>query len=400
MSDMPVMAAPTGQASVGAPTTGSAGGSAVPARPVVQVTNLRKSYFGADGTRVPAVDDISLTLEAGKFMVLLGPSGCGKTTLLRCIAGLEEPQGGRIEVGGRTVFDADAGIDVPSYMRQLSMVFQSYALWPHMTVFDNISYPLRSKMRNRPSKVEMHKRVDRLMEIVGIGHLAKRYPNQISGGQQQRVALCRALVAGSEVVLFDEPLSNVDAKVRERLRLQLLTLQRELGFAALFVTHDRQEAMVLASSIAVLEAGKVAQLDAPRQVYGTPASKYVAEFMGPTNKLEGELRAGTGPVRVIETAAGPVRGILSGAAAEAEPGTRLVAMWRPEFCRTSANAGSGGNEWHVTAQESLYSGAYLEHIFVVGDVSLRTMTTDMAPITHGDRTWLSVAPEDVSILAG
>jgi len=278
------------------------------------------------------------------------------------------------------------------------MVFQSYALWPHMTVFDNIAYPLRSSLRNRPAKAEVRERVEKLMEIVGIPHLAKRYPSQISGGQQQRVALCRALVANSEVVLFDEPLSNVDAKVRERLRLQLLGLQRELGFAALFVTHDRQEAMVLAHSIAVLEAGEVAQLGSPRSVYGTPASKYVAEFMGPTNKLEGALLAGSGPVRAIETEIGTVRGILSGAAVNADPGARLLAIWRPEFCRTSAGRGSGGNEWQATARESLYSGAYLEHIFDVGDVALRSMTTDMAPIGHGESTWLSVAPEDVSII--
>lgn len=391
---MPVMTAPAGQQSA------STSAKEVAARPVLQVRNLQKSYYGADGTTVPAVDGISLTLEPGKFMVLLGPSGCGKTTLLRCIAGLEQPHGGVIEVGGRPVFSAEQGIDVPSYKRQLSMVFQSYALWPHMTVYDNIAYPLRTSLRHRPSKADVRARVERLAELVGIGHLMKRYPSQISGGQQQRVALCRALVANSELVLFDEPLSNVDAKVRERLRLQLLTLQRELGFAALFVTHDRQEAMVLANSIAVLEAGKVAQLGSPREVYGASASKYVAEFMGPTNKLEGELREGTGQVRVLDTAAGPVRGILSGAAVDAEPGTQLVAMWRPEFCRTSSAAGSGGNEWEVTTQESLYSGAYMEHIFTIGDISLRSMTTDMAPIAHGDRAWLSVAAEDVSIVVG
>jgi iron(III) transport system ATP-binding protein len=404
MSEMPAVTAPTGQwpdRTHAEPTSGGVVGSVSAAgRPVVQVSDLHKSYYGADGTSVPAVDGISLTLEAGKFMVLLGPSGCGKTTLLRCIAGLEQPQSGRIEVGGRAVYSSADRLDVPSYKRQLSMVFQSYALWPHMSVFDNIAYPLRSSLRNRPGKAEIRSRVERLMELVGIEHLSGRYPSQISGGQQQRVALCRALVPGSEVVLFDEPLSNVDAKVRERLRLQLLTLQRELGFAALFVTHDRQEAMVLAHSIAVLEAGKVAQLGAPREVYGTPANKYVAEFMGPTNKLEGELQAGVGAVRVIHTEIGPVRGILSGAAAEAEPGTRLVAMWRPEFCRTSASSGSGGNEWSVTAQESLYSGAYMEHIFQVGELTMRSMTTDMAPLSHGDSTWLSVAPEDVTIIAG
>jgi iron(III) transport system ATP-binding protein len=367
--------------------------------PVVSVTQLRKSFFSPDGTAVPAVDNISLSLEEGKFMVLLGPSGCGKTTLLRCIAGLERPQSGRIEVSGRTVFSSEEAIDVPSYRRQLSMVFQSYALWPHMSVFDNIAYPLRSNVRSRPSKAEIKARVEKLMEIVGIPQLGKRYPSQISGGQQQRVALCRALIADSGVVLFDEPLSNIDAKVRERLRLQLLVLQRELGFAALFVTHDRQEAMVLAHSIAVLEAGKVAQLGPPRDVYDSPGSKYVAEFMGPTNLLEGRLQPGSGPVRVLETEAGLVRGTVTGPAGEAVAGDTLLAMWRPECTHISAVSSPSDNEWSVTAEQSLFSGAYMEHLFRVGELSLRTLTTEMATIAGGQRMFLSAKASDVTIVS-
>jgi iron(III) transport system ATP-binding protein len=368
------------------------------ANPVVRVSNLRKVYRAPDGDSVRAVDDITLSLSKGEFMVLLGPSGCGKTTLLRCIAGLETPQAGRIEVGGRTVFSSAERVNLPSYKRNLSMVFQSYALWPHMTVFDNIAYPLRATFRGRPPKAEVRARVEKLMEIVGIPHLAKRYPSQISGGQQQRVALCRALVADSDVVLFDEPLSNVDARVRERLRLQLLLLQRELGFAALFVTHDRQEALVLAHSIAVLEAGKVAQLGAPRDVYTAPVSRYVAEFMGPTNRLDGTLRPGSGPVRTLDTEAGPVSGVLASSAAEAEPGRELVAIWRPEASVIGTQPGEYENQWQVVVQESVFSGSYMEHIFRVGKTNLRSLTTEMEPIAHGSSVWLSAPAARVSLI--
>ena len=366
--------------------------------PVVQVTGLHKFYRAPDGDSVRAVDDITLSLSKGEFMVLLGPSGCGKTTLLRCIAGLETPQEGRIEVGGRTVFSSAERVNVPSYKRNLSMVFQSYALWPHMTVFDNIAYPLRATVRGRPPKAEIRARTEKLMEIVGIPHLAKRYPSQISGGQQQRVALCRALVADSDVVLFDEPLSNVDARVRERLRIQLLLLQRELGFAALFVTHDRQEALVLAHSIAVLESGKVAQLGAPRDVYTSPVSRYVAEFMGPTNRLQGTLRAGSGPVRTLDTEAGPVSGIPIGAAAEAEAGRELIAIWRPEATVIGDGPGEQDNQWKVVAQESVFSGSYMEHIFSAGKTTLRSVTTEMGLIEHGTPAWLSAPAARVSLI--
>jgi iron(III) transport system ATP-binding protein len=368
------------------------------AAPVVRVSDLRKIYRAPDGDSVRAVDDITLSLSKGEFMVLLGPSGCGKTTLLRCIAGLETPQAGRIEVGGRTVFSSAERVNVPSYKRNLSMVFQSYALWPHMTVFDNIAYPLRATFRGRPPKAEIRARAEKLMEIVGIPHLAKRYPNQISGGQQQRVALCRALVADSDVVLFDEPLSNVDARVRERLRLQLLLLQRELGFAALFVTHDRQEALVLAHSIAVLEAGKVAQLGAPRHVYTEPVSRYVAEFMGPTNRLNGTLQPGSGPVRTLDTEAGPVSGILASSAADAEPGRELVAIWRPEASVIGVQPGEHENKWQAIVQESVFSGSYMEYIFKVGKTTLRSLTTEMAPIEHGSSVWLSAPAARVSLI--
>ena len=259
----------------------SRGSEEVTGEPVVRVRGLRKTFRRENGSSVPAVDDISFDLYAGRSLVLLGPSGCGKTTLLRCIAGLETPESGTIEVHGQLVYSSERGIHVPIELRRLSMVFQSYALWPHMTVADNIAYPLRSlPRRSRPPKKEIAGRVDQIMGMVGIDGLQRQHPNQLSGGQQQRVALSRALVSGSRLVLFDEPLSNVDAQVRESLRNELVSMQQELGFGALFVTHDRHEAMALATEIAVLDQGKIAQIDSPRQIYGAPGRGYVADFMG------------------------------------------------------------------------------------------------------------------------
>lgn len=373
-------------------------GSAMRAQvaPVVRIDGLRKTFMGSDGTLVPAVDDVSLTVNPGQFVVLLGPSGCGKTTLLRCIAGLEAPQSGRIEVDGQTVFDSRNGINLPPYRRKLSMVFQSYALWPHMTVRDNITYPLRAQRKSRVPRAEADERAAELMRLVGIPRLGDRYPNQISGGQQQRVAICRALIAGSRLVLFDEPLSNVDAQVRERLRLKLLHLQRQLGFAAVFVTHDRQEAMILANEIAVLEAGKVAQMDSPQAVYSAPANPYVAEFMGPINKVTGLLLPGEGPMRSINTDFGNITGTLP-ASSTKQPGDEAVALWRPEACQIFPTQTSSVNEMSVAFEEQHYYGSYVEAFYRLGEVTIRATASSPEEHFRGPQTWLCVPAEAVTL---
>jgi iron(III) transport system ATP-binding protein len=257
---------------------------------------VAKSFQREDGTVVWAVDDVTIDVVPGEFLVLLGPSGCGKTTLLRMIAGLERPDRGSISLDGKPVFDAATRLDVPPERRPASMVFQSYALWPHMTVFDNVAYPLRSQ---RVGKVEVRSRVSEVLEIVGIAHLRGQFPNQLSGGQQQRVSLARAIVASQDVILFDEPLSNIDAKVRDKLRLEIVRMQRELGFTALYVTHDQEEAMTLGTRIAVLNEGVVAQIDKPREVYEHPTSAYVAAFVGTVDEFAGSaLERATGLQRV------------------------------------------------------------------------------------------------------
>ena len=365
---------------------------------VLSVRGLRKRFERRDGTQVSAIDGVSFDVHAGEVTVLLGPSGCGKTTLLRCIGGLEEPDEGLIEVQGRTVFSSDAGVSVRAERRRLSMVFQSYALWPHMTVAENIAYPLRSLPRSvRPSRPEITAKVDQIMEKVGIAGLQRQYPNAISGGQQQRVALSRALIANSQLVLFDEPLSNVDAQVREQLRVELLAMQQELQFAAVFVTHDRQEAMVLANQVAVLKGGSLLQLDEPAAVYKQPADRFVARFVGTANELPLVTvpTAGEREPDVAQTGLGDVAGRVGPGVSDM---TVNAAVWRPEHTRISAHEPRAANRWRVTVEQSLYYGSQLEYVLRVGDRTMRVLTEGDAAFVPGDPAWISVAAEDVWFL--
>jgi iron(III) transport system ATP-binding protein len=386
---------PTSRAGASA---GAVPGSADPRRPVVKVDGLRKHFRRNDGTEVPAIDDVSFELHAGEIMVLLGPSGCGKTTLLRCIAGLEHPDAGTIEVQNQTVFSSARQIDVRAERRKLSMVFQSYALWPHMTVFSNIAYPIYSMPRSqRPSKQEIVARVAKIMEIVGIPGLEKQHPNAISGGQQQRVALCRSLIAGSDLVLFDEPLSNVDAQVREQLRLELLLMQRELHFAALFVTHDRQEAMALANSIAVLDTGKVAQLGTPTEIYNAPVNRYVANFIGPTNEWKvTSVSKGRESDVLGDTGHGLIHGRSVG---EVDLTADTVAVWRPECGVVTTERSTADNCWSGVVEQSSFYGAHTEYILRVGDKAVRVLTTGNELIPNGTAAWVSVDAAKVLFLA-
>ena len=236
-----------------------------------------------------AIDNLDLEIEPGEFIVLLGPSGCGKTTTLRCIAGLETAEEGGIEIGDGAVFDAARGINVPPNKRNLGMVFQSYALWPHMTVRKNIGYPLRT----RGIKGDQAKQwIEEVAALVDTSALLDRYPAQLSGGQQQRVALSRGLVARPEIVLFDEPLSNLDARLRDLVRTEIHELHARIGFTAVYVTHDQVEALALGDRLAIMRAGALEQLATPEQVFEEPATDYVAGFIGMGNRLELERRDG------------------------------------------------------------------------------------------------------------
>lgn len=239
--------------------------------------------FGA----VTAVNDFHLTVEDGEFVSILGPSGCGKTTSLRMIAGFEKATEGEIYIGDRCVSSSLQKTFVPPENRGIGMVFQSYAVWPHMTVRDNVGYPLKIQ---KIAKEERYKRVSEILALVHLDEYADRYPHQLSGGQQQRVALARALVARPSLLLLDEPLSNLDAKLRESMRFEIQAIQKELGITVVYVTHDQGEAMAMSDRVVVMSMGVVQQIGAPHEIYTNPANKMVADFIGLVNFLEGEVR--------------------------------------------------------------------------------------------------------------
>lgn len=361
---------------------------------ILKVRGLTKFFHRADKSVVPAVDDISMDVHAGEFVVLLGPSGCGKTTLLRCIGGLERPDQGEIEIDGRTVFSSERRIGLMPEERGIGMVFQSYALWPHMTVFDNVAYPLRAR---KVARGEIAGRVHEALAMVGIPELAQQYAAQMSGGQQQRVALARAIVARSRLVLFDEPLSNVDAKVREQLRDELIAMQRKMNFAAVYVTHDQDEAMALAHRIAALNKGKVAQIGTPRDLYLTPRSLYVANFVGTTNAVAGTIAGiDNGLVRVA-TAFGELQAlpVVEGLAS----GNAVSVVFRPERCSLTQAPVAGHNRLAVTLVSSTFLGAHTQHLVRSGAQIFSVWTVEDLAYQPGSELWLCGQPELFCALA-
>src|SRR5512139_3275122 len=251
----------------------------------IRITNVSKDYF-SEGKRIAALSQVDLTIPAKQIFTLLGPSGCGKTTLLRCIVGLEVPDTGEISIGDELVWSREKGISVPPEKRGLGMVFQTYAIWPHMTVFDNVGYPLQ--VRGAPRE-EVRARVARALEFVQLAGFEGRPATRLSGGQQQRMALARALVAEPRVILFDEPLSNLDAKLREETRKELRAFLEKLQITAVYVTHDRVEALSLSDAIAVMRSGRIVEIGTPRQIYFDSDQRFVADFIGRTNLIDGRV---------------------------------------------------------------------------------------------------------------
>jgi iron(III) transport system ATP-binding protein len=276
--------------------------------------------------------------------------------------------------------------------RNLGMVFQSYALWPHMTVFENVAYPLRSRGRR-----DISAPVRSVLELVGCDHLAKRYPGQLSGGQQQRVALARAVVGGQHVVLFDEPLSNVDAKVREQLRAELLAMQQRLGFAGLYVTHDQSEAMVLGSRIAVMRQGRIVQIDTPMGIYERPNSIYAAAFVGSANFLPGHLESGDGRRVTVNTSLGVID--VDAGTADLPIGPEVVVFFRPEQCQVDPPL-HWRNRWRFRVEMSVYLGSYREHTLSRQGITLRVWTPGslLLPTTDGE-VWIGIDPKRAHVLA-
>ena len=257
--------------------------------PYLEVRNLVK-YFGNDR----AVDDISFSIPRGKFLTLLGPSGCGKTTTLMSIAGLHKIDGGEIRVGGVAYTAPREGIFLAPEKRDIGMVFQSYAIWPHMTVAQNVAYPLEIR---KVAKAEIDERVSEVLKLVGLSDMADKVATQLSGGQQQRAALARAIVSKPRLLLFDEPLSNLDLKLREQMRVELKRIQNEVGITSVYVTHDQSEALVMSDEIIVMSKGRIQQRGGPREIYAHPINRYVSNFIGVANLLEGTVARVTGPGR-------------------------------------------------------------------------------------------------------
>jgi iron(III) transport system ATP-binding protein len=255
------------------------------------------------GTGKAAVDGVSFDVPAGEIVVLLGPSGCGKTTTLRCVAGLEHPTGGRISIGGRVVSEPERGTLVSPRERDIGMVFQSYAVWPHMTVHQNVAYPLKYRRKNTSGSDNIETKVRDTLELVGLGEYAQRPVTSLSGGQMQRVALARSLVYRPQLLLLDEPLSNLDSKLRIRLRDELRRILKMTGMTGLYVTHDQSEAVVLGDRIGVMKDGKLLQMAPPGEIYNRPADSFVANFTGASNVLKGKVLERTGDQAVIDLGA-------------------------------------------------------------------------------------------------
>jgi iron(III) transport system ATP-binding protein len=367
------------------------------ASPVVSVSRLVKRFRRIGGATAAAVDGVSFDVAPGEFLVLLGPSGCGKTTLLRTIAGLERADAGEVSIHGRICFSSEKQIHIPTERRNISMIFQSYALWPHMTIFDNVAYPLRNA-RPRLKSARIAEQVERVLTLVNISELSRQYPGQMSGGQQQRAALARALVAGCDLVLFDEPLSNVDAKVREQLRNEMLDMQRSFGFSGIYVTHDQHEAMGLADRIAVMREGKIAQLGPPRQIYGEPASRYVANFIGRANEIAGRVTAVDSTECAVDTPLGRLVGIPG--QRDMTVGEEVVLVWRPEHGVISpdTSAASGPNVLDGEITTELFLGTHTERTVRVGDRNFLVWGLGSALVPSGAHVGLSIAPAQMRVL--
>lgn len=357
----------------------------------ISIRNVSKSYVTSAGTHL-ALNNVSLDVMSGEFLVLLGPSGCGKTTLLRAIAGLEELNAGTISQADTLWSAPDQNIWMTPEERQLGMVFQSYALWPHMNVFENIAYPLRNI---GTSKADIASKVQKALERMGLAHQASVYPGQLSGGQQQRVALARALVSENQIILFDEPLSNLDAKVRARLRIELADLQKSLGFASIYVTHDQSEALALADRIAVMEVGRIAQIGTPQDIYFRPASRYVADFIGSANEVMGEIIQLSSDHCRVQTPLGVFTGPRQ-AGIESE-GQKVSVMFRPEHCLVqdpaqSQTQGHSTNDNHtkVRVAHQVFQGASVEYVMQSGDIRFIVSMTGTRRLTIGDEVTLLI----------
>jgi len=358
---------------------------------VLTVQGLYTEYPNDRGEIVRAAQDVSFTVEEGRLFTLLGPSGCGKTTTLRSIAGLERPRAGEISVNGRVVYSSSKGVFVAPNRRGFGMVFQSYAIWPHMTVFENAAFPLEVGDK-KYSKKQVRENVMRVLTAVQLDELADREATKLSGGQQQRLALARALVMEPALLLLDEPLSNLDAKLRDRMRFELKRLQRELKITTVYVTHDQSEALALSHEIAVMNQGRIQQIGRPRDIYEHPATQFVADFVGNTNFLGGVvLRALSGAACcVVRTELGD----LTVHSTKPLPlDGRIAVSIRPEDVELSESQPSGENVWQATVEQKVFLGEAIDFRVAVGSRSLLSRQHPTLRTPVGGAIFVRVNPE-------
>lgn len=346
---------------------------------------------------VMVLEELFLEVEKGEFLSLLAPSGCGKTTILRLIAGLLEPDGGTISIGGRVVFSAEKRYCLPAEEREVSMVFQSYALWPHMRVGDNVAYPL--KIKNLP-RADAGRSVENMLALVGLAGMGNRYPHQLSGGQQQRVALARALVSSPKILLLDEPLSNLDAKLREKMRTELKEIQERVGATIIYVTHDQIEALAMSDRVAVINKGKIQQVATPAQIYGNPVNIFVAEFVGNSNILAAVVGEKNGHQAKIQLARGPRNSFLSmSIPAGVGAGSEVKVVIQPEnllLKYPNGEKGGGEEENGIGSLSGLivrrqFRGREIEYLVKAGDETLRVLGSGKEPFQAGDTIMIEIS---------
>jgi ABC-type Fe3+/spermidine/putrescine transport system ATPase subunit len=360
-------------------------------RASIEVRDLVVRYGSVD-----AVRGVTFTVAAGEHLTLLGPSGCGKTTTLRAIAGLERPVSGKILIGGSPVFSSSPNVNVPAERRELSMVFQSYAIWPHMTVFDNVAYGLR--VRRRPD-AEIRARVQQALDLVQLGDLGARSASRLSGGQQQRVALARAFVFSPSVLLFDEPLSNLDAKLRAEMRIELKELQRRLDVTSVYVTHDLEEALAISDRIVVMRDGVIAQVGTPAEIYDRPRNTFVADFVGSANLIRGRRRPDLerDGLVVLETPGGAlVHGTaLDRHAAGAEV---LMAVRTVHLRLDRARPAAAVNAWPARIRQRVFQGDFTQYHLDWDGRRLIVRSAASEALSVGDEVFVSAEPRHFVLL--